>query len=297
MRRALTILMCMIASQAFAEHIIEIGARGGIANWSGHHTYVSGRVGGQGAIDVNYIYHSPFIIGVKMGLSVQMHRAGYGRTDYEDRYYFNDLYGDDLLVRYKIGNLREMYTRWSVSIPLQLAIQKNGVNFYIGPRIVFPFAGSWTEVAENASLSVYYPRENNTVYESVPLAASRSFSELNSGTSKKIKPQIWGSAELSYDILLKEGRNKRSYLSVGIYADISFKRESIDSGTRESILMLSDMTKGFPLHRELTPIVGGNRQGQELVQNQLLYDVGIKIAYRFAITLDQGRCKVCRHEE
>ena len=56
------------------------------------------------------------------------------------------------------------------------------VSFYIGTKIVFPLQSRWTEKAEAAALSVYYPTYDNRVYESYPLAASRSFREERQGT-------------------------------------------------------------------------------------------------------------------
>ena len=99
---------------------------------------------------------------------------------------------------------------------------------------------------------------------------------------KKQEKQWWVSAEVSYDIPIYIARRHRAYISVGVYADYSFASETDSQSDRISLLMLSDTRDGFPLHRIMTTVVSGNRQGQKLVESRNLYNVGIKVAYRFA---------------
>ena len=185
-------------------------------------------------------------------------------------------------VDYTIGYLSERHTVWSVGIPLQLALAKKNVSFYIGPKIVFPLQSRWTEKAEAAALSVYYPTYDNRVYESYPLAASRSFREERQGTVQLPPVQYWLAAELNYDIPVYTAQRVKSYLSVGVYFDYSLSSLTADPSERISLLMLSDTRDGFPLQRIMTPVVSAFRQGRRLVTSRNPFDVGIKISYRFA---------------
>ena len=120
------------------------------------------------------------------------------------------------------------------------------------------------------------------MYESFPLAASRSFKEVQNGTHNVQKIQWWLAAELCYDIPVYTAQHSKSYLSVGIYADFSLSRETDPVADRSSLMMLSDTRDGFPLHRELTSVVTALRQEERLVSSRNLFDVGLKLSYRIA---------------
>ena len=186
-------------------------------------------------------------------------------------------------VDYSIGRLEENYSTWAFGIPVQLAITLNHFYLYAGPKIVFPFSGKWSEKAENAALSVYYPQRDNRVYNSYPLAASPSFRESQGGEYQSLpKVQYWLAAEVGYDIPIHTGRRSNSFLSIGVYFDYSFSLIADVPSERISLLMLSDTRDGFPLHRILTPIVQSQRQGKRLVSARRPFDVGIKLSFRIA---------------
>jgi hypothetical protein len=186
-------------------------------------------------------------------------------------------------IDYTIGSLHEMYTTWSVGIPVQIALKWKNVGIYLGPKVVFPISCLWTEKAQNAALSVYYPTYDNRVYESYPLAASRHFEMSQDGKIQLPKVQWWLAAELSYKIPLNNwSRTYRSYIVVGAYVDYCLTKYTPAKSNVESLIMLSDTRDGFPLQRILTPIMEANRQGRKLVTDGSLFDVGIKISYAIA---------------
>lgn len=278
----LVILLLVMPLQADAEHLFEAGVRAGIAGYNAQCTYVEPLTGWQAGILLSYTYHSPYVIGLRIAATFNRHQAGFYKSGYTDSYTTIDVEIDRMQIDYTIGSLREVHSAWSVGIPLQMAFSWGRWNLYLGPEIVLPLQSRWTETANNAALSVYYPKQDNRVYESYPLAAARSFSETQNGIGTKKQQQWWLSAEFCYDLPIYTSAGHHSYISIGVYADYSLARETEEPSDRISLLMLSDTREGFPLHRIMTPIVSALRQDKRLVTSNNLFDIGIKITFRLA---------------
>ena len=284
MRRLVPIVLLLpLCVVLHAEHLFEAGLRAGMAGYSAQCSYVSPVPDLHAGMQFSYAYHSPYVVGFRIAAALDRSKAGFSKNGYTDSYSVVDVENEPVQVDYSIGSLREMYATWSVGIPLQLALSKNHFSLYVGPKFVFPFYSRWSETADNAALSVYFPLQDNRVYNSYPLAASPAFQELQEGTSQPLSPvQFWLAAELCYDIPVLKGRRTRSYISVGIYFDYSFSSIQDEASERISLLMLSDTRDGFPLYRILTPVVTAQRQGKRLVAERKPFDVGVKVSYRIA---------------
>jgi len=280
-RFELTVFFLLLSLVTHAEHLFEVGVRAGMAGYHAQCYYVSPVQGLHGGMQISYAYHSSRIVGFRIAATLDRSHAGFGKDEYIDTYSAIDAENEPIQVDYYIGHLQETYTTWSVGIPVQLALSGKNVSFYLGPKIVFPFYNHWTEKADNASLSVYFPLQDNRVYNSFPLAASPSFQERQEGLQRV--SILYGLAtELCYDIPVHTGLHSKSYLSVGVYFDYSFSAIHEDPSDRISLLMLSDTRDGFPLHRIMTPVVAAQRQGRRLVSSIKAYDLGIKLSYRIA---------------
>jgi hypothetical protein len=277
------LLFLSLSLVAHAEHLFEAGVRAGMAGYDARCNYVLSVTNLHAGGQFSYAYHSPYVIGFRAAATLDCSRAGFRREGYDDTYSVIDVENAPMQVDYSIGYLQEMYSTWSMGVPVQLAFSGNNVSFYIGPKIVFPFYVRRSELAENAALSVYYPLQDNRVYNSFPLAASPLFQEFQEGESSIFPKVQYGlAAELCYDVLVYTGRRSRSYLSVGVYFDYSFSSIQDEPSDRISLLMLSDTRDGFPLHHILTPVVAAQRQGKRLVAERKPFDVGIKVSYRIA---------------
>ena len=278
------IIACLfVPLAAHAEHLFEVGLRAGMAGYNAQCHYVSPVSGIHGGMLLSYAYHSPYVVGVRVAATVDRSQAGFSIIDYTDSYSVIDVENEEMQVDYTIGRLDERYTTWSVGIPIQLAIARKNFYLYCGPKMVFPVQSQWSETAEKAALSVYYPLRDNRVYDSYPLAASPSFREAQNGSMQQApKVQFWLAAELGYDIRIHTGARTISYLSIGVYADYCFSSMAADPSERISLIMLSDTRDGFPLQRILTPVVAAQRQGIRLVSSWRPLDFGIKISYRIA---------------
>jgi len=280
---ALLLMFSFFPLTLFADHLFEAGLRAGMAGYDAQCHYVLPVRGFHGGMQASYAYHSDYVIGLRIAATLDRSKAGFGKTDYNDTYSVIDVENAPMQVDYSIGLLQEMYTIWSFGLPVQIGLSRNNISFYIGPKIVFPFHCRWSETAENAALSVYYPQQDNRVYNSFPLAASPSFQESQEGESGVLPKIQYGlAAEICYDIPVYTGRRIKSYLCVGVYFDYSFSGVQDAASERVSLLMLSDTREGLPLHRILTPVVRAQRQGRRLVAERKPFDVGIKISYRIA---------------
>ena len=278
---ALTLLLGL-ALTLHAQHTLELGIHGGMAAWNGSCTYVSMRPDAHAGLHFAYGWYSPYVVGFRIGLSADMHRAGWSKIGYTDSYTTIDVENETMQIDYSIGSLTEIHTVWSAAIPVQIAWKWDNIAFLLGPKVVFPLACTWQENARNAELSVYYPAYDNRVYESYPLAASRSFEMQGSGKTAMPEIQWWLSAELSYDIPFTSYRTDKSGLSVGIYADYSFSHTATSKDNmQQSLIMLTDTRDGFPLSRILSSVVSSQRQGEPLVSRYNLFDVGIKLSWFF----------------
>lgn len=279
----LILSLFLVSSAAHAEHLFEVGVRAGLASNGARSHYVSSVPGIHGGMQVGYAYHSRYVVGFRVAATMERAQTGYSKIDYTDSYSVIDVENEEMQVDYTIGHLRETHTSWSVGFPVQLALAGKNFYLYCGPKIVFPFSGRWSETAENAALSVYYPQRDNRVYDSYPLAASPSFSESLEGESLTLpRVQFWMAAEVGYDIPIHTGRHTKSYISLGVYVDYSLSSLSTAEPERISLLMLSDTRDGFPLHRILTFVEAAQRQGVRLVSGRRPFDVGVKISYRIA---------------
>lgn len=277
------ILLSFLPLTLSAEHLFEIGLRAGMAGYDARFHYVLSVTDLHAGGLLSYAYHSDHVIGFRVAATLDRHQAGFGREGFTDSYSVIDVENEPIQVDYSIGRLREMYTTWSFGLPVQLALSTNHFAFYLGPKFVFPFSCRWSEMADQAALSVYFPLQDNRVYHSFPLAASPSFQESQAGDFRmQPKVQYVLATEACYDIAIYTGRRSKSYLSIGIYFDYSFSAIHDESSDRISLLMLSDTRDGFPLHRILTPVVASQRQSKRLVASRKPFDFGFKLSYRIA---------------
>ena len=280
MRRLMLSIVLILPLLAHAEHLFEMGVHGGVTAWSSQPVYVQSQMGLNGGAHLYYNYLSPYVIGFRIGLSCDYHQAGFRKINYEDHYSTIDVENQQMEVDYLIGNLSERYTTWSIGVPVQLAFSAKNVLFLAGIKAAFPLTNSWKQSAENAALSVFYPAYGNRVYEAYPLAASRNFAMYNEGRLALPKVLWWATAELSYKIPInKKSRTHNSYIVIGVYGDYCLSKYTPARSDAASMIMLTDTRDGFPLQRIFTPVMEANRQGQKLVSQMALFDVGIKISY------------------
>ena len=291
MRKSLLILFLVSCSLLHARSYLDAGVRGGLAGLTYDCDYGGMLPGYHVAADVGYLYKSPYWIACRVGATFEASSSTYRKTDYEDQYTTIDVEEQTMQVQYTIGTLRERHSSYAVSFPAQIGFHIDRFTFLVGPRFTLPLGGKWKQTAADAALTVYYPRYDNLVEESYPLAASRNFDMEQRGDMTLPKWQCSLSGELTYDFLVASSYGKaESFLSVGVYFDAGLTTApTYPDKDRWGILHLTDTRDGFPLSRIMTPVLEAWREEHPLVAKYGNFAVGIKVAYRLTSAPQQRR--------
>lgn len=297
-RLPVLILLCLLPLMAHAKHLFEFGIHAGAATLTTSPVYVERRFGWHAGAQLCYTWISPQVVGLRTGVTIDCHRTGILRNDYQDAYSTIDVENEQMDIAYSIGTLTERYTTWSAAVPLQLVFAYRRFSLQVGPKAVLAFSGSWQQTADNAALSVYYPDYDNIVLESFPIAASRNFRMEQNGSLTPPLLQWWLAAEFCYMQPVRTARRHRSYLVFGVYFDYCFSSLPTGESHAESLIMLTDTRDGFPLRRILTPVYLARRQGDKLLSDHAPLDFGIKLSYAIspydASTSSSTRCRCLR---
>lgn len=292
MKKIIAILLLTLPfSMVQARHFLEVGARIGLSGLTYKTDYGTTLPGYHAGLDAGYLYKSPYWIAFRVGASIGTASSSYRKAGYEDSYTVNDVENETMKIQYHIGVLRERHYTYTASFPLQIGFHIQHFTFLVGPRITLPFSGSWKETATDAALAVYYPKYDNLVEESYPLAASRSFEMVTKGDLKLPDYQWDLTGELTYDFLISSCYGKTEhFITVGIYFDAGMTSASTyPDNDRKGIMYLSDTRDGFPLTRHMTPVLEAWREEKPLVAKFNRFDVGFKVAYRLTSAPRQKR--------
>ena len=284
MRKVLVILLMAFGSwlSAYGRSYLDIGARIGLGGLAYDCNYGSTSPGYHAAFDLGYLYKSPYWIAFRVGATIEAASSSYRKVGYEDQYTVTDVENEQMNIRYTIGVLRERHSWYDVSFPVQVGFHIDRFTFLVGPRFTLPLGGSWKETINDAALAVYYPKYDNIIEESVPLAASKSFNMEQSGDMVLNKWDCSLSGELTCDLLIHSQYGKaESYLSVGVYFDAGLTTTpTFPDQAKYGILHLTDTRDGFPLTRIATPVLSAWREETPLVNKFRTFAVGFKVAYR-----------------
>lgn len=292
MKKLIAILFLLLSTSTLhARHFLEVGARVGLSGLTYQTDYGSTMPGYHAAIDVGYLYKSPYWIAFRLGASIEAGSSSYRKSDYEDSYSVTDVENEEMTIQYNIGVLRERHYSYSASFPVQIGFHIQRFTFLVGPRITLPLSGSYKQTASDAALAVYYPKYDNLVEESYPLAASRSFEMENKGDLRLPTWQCALTGELTYDFLISSQYGKsESFISVGVYFDAGLtSAPTYPDSDRNGILRVSDTRDGFPLSRIMTPVLEAWREEKPLVAKFGNFDVGFKVAYHLTSAPRQKR--------
>jgi len=293
MKRLLFIVCLFLAPCAMlnARSYFEAAARIGLAGLTYDSDYGGTMPGYHAAFDLGYLYKSPYWIAFRVGASIEAASSSYRKSDYQDQYSTIDVEGETMQVQYQIGVLRERHQYYTASFPVQLGFHIDHFTFLVGPRFCMPFNATWKQTLSDAALAVFYPRYNNLVEESYPLAASKDFEMEDEGKLVLPKWQCSLSCELTYDFLIASQYGKtESFISVGLYFDVSLMTApTYPNQERLGVLHLTDTRDGFPLSRIMKPALEAWREQHPLVSKYGNFDVGFKVAYRLTSAPRQRR--------
>ena len=291
MKRLILIGLLACSAVLQARSYLDVSGRIGLAGLTYECDYGGTSPGYHAAFDVGYLYKSPYWIAFRIGASIEAASSAYSKKDYQDLYTTIDVENQEMQVQYTIGHLRERHQAYMVSFPVQVGFHIDKFTFLVGPRITLPLGATWKQTASDAALAVYYPKYNNLVEESYPLAASKSFEMENKGELVLPKWQCSLSGELTYDFLISSQYGKsESYISVGMYFDAGLTGAKTEANSEQyGILHLTDTRDGFPLSRIMTPVLEAWHDERPLVAGFRSFDVGFKVSYRLTSAPRQKR--------
>jgi len=300
-KKWLICLLLLVGTMLQARSYLDVGARIGLGGLAYDCSYGGTMPGYHAAFDIGYLYKSPYWIAFRFGATIEAASSSYRKSHYEDNYTVTDVENEEMNVRYNIGVLRERHSWYDVSFPVQVGFHIDHFTFLVGPRFTLPLNGSWKETATDAALAVYYPKYNNLVEESYPLAASKSFAMEQAGDLVLRSWDCSLSGELTYDFLIHSQYGKaESFISVGVYFDAGLMTTDHRPTTNEhyGILHLTDTRDGFPLTRIMTPVLSAWREEAPLVAKYSTFSVGFKVAYHLTSAPRQRRVhKGCNCDE
>ncbi len=276
-----------------ARSYLDIGARVGLGGLKYDCNYGTTMPGYHAAFDVGYLYKSPYWIAFRLGATIESASSSYRKAGYEDAYTVTDVENESMVVSYNIGLLRERHYTWSASFPVQIGFHLQHFTVLVGPRFTLPIGGSWNQSIADAALAVYYPKYDNLVEESYPLAATRNFAVKDKGSLVLPAWHCAFAGEITYDFLIASSYGKsESFISVGLYFDASLMTApTYPNNEQYGILRLSDTRDGFPLTRHNQPVLQAWRENNPLVASMRPFDVGIKVAYHLTSAPRQKRTK------
>lgn len=300
MRKLFVIVCILVTPWLYGRSYLDVGARIGLGGFAYDCNYGGTMPGYHAAFDIGYLYKSPYWIAFRVGATIEAGSSSYRKADYEDAYTTTDVEGEEMKVQYSIGVLRERHSGYAVSFPVQLGFHIDHFTFLIGPRFTLPLGATWKETVTDASLAVYYPKYDNLIEESYPLAASKSFSMEQSGDLVIPKWDCSLTGELMYDFLVHSQYGKaESFVSVGVYFDAGLmKAPTYPDQEQWGVLHLTDTRDGFPLTRVLNPVLSAWHEQAPLVTKFSSFAVGFKVAYHLTSAPRQRRThKGCNCDE
>lgn len=291
MKRLLLIIVLLSPCLIHAQSFLDLGLRGGLSGMMYDCEYGGNTPGYHVAFDMGYLYKSPYWFTLRVGASIETATSYYRQKGYEDQYTTTDRDGDEMLIQYSLGMLREQHQTYSVSFPIQIGFSIQQFTFLVGPRFTLPLNGLWKESISAGSLSVYFPKYDNLVEDAYPLAASRSFEMDNSGKMTLPQWQCVITGELTYDIAIGSAfREGKSFLCVGAYFDVGLiPAETSPIKEHYGVVYLTDV----PVTRILTSVLQAWYNDRPLISKFSNYDVGIKVAYRFTFSQRHKKRRGC----
>lgn len=269
------VLFAKPRNQKQPENIFEFAAQGGVSGLlyksDGGYMAPSFNTGAS----FNYIYRSPYHVGIRVGLGAEGSQSKFAAKDFHDAYMATDLDNDPIEVRYTIDRVEEKHTSVYFSVPVQFAVFAKNLSFYIGPKVSLPLISWSRQSMYNSALEVYYPQYNAIVNNSVALTAGNVEKQFLNADDVKYMPKVWImlSADLVYDIKI----DKYHSFGIGLYADYALNRAKVTATDNLSLQYISDMHQQFPVTRQVESAMKANYQGNPLIESFGYFSAGLKL--------------------
>lgn len=303
MKRYLT--LCLLAMAAVAQaayrpsmpkilHQMELSLRGGISGLTYQSDFGGLEPGGNTGVDLAYILMGQYV-GFRLGVSFDYSVSKYVASGYADGYSAINMQGSPIDVSYNMM-LSESHRQTYLSVPLQLGVGVGDWRLFVGPQVKYCLSARYKQSLEHASVDVYYPEYDVTIYEAL---AYNTHSQGHEWRGKIADFQKWWyglAAETDYQFDLGRSGNR---LGVGVYLDYGFNPFTVQPTDNKTLFWLTDTRDGLPVSREFRSALEANHHqsgGQQLIRSFRYFDCGIKVS--FLLTGQTSghsirRCKVC----
>jgi len=166
LRLSLVICVALLCVQPLrAQHAFEYAARVGANALLYNSDYGKPLPNYNVGMDFSWKYRSPYYIGVRVGLGVDVAASTFVGKDpasenlgYADNYLVPEWYepdGDEIDLSYQFGRLSETQQLIIASVPVQLGLFLGDFSMFLGARVGMPVHGCYWQNIKNANMTLY----------------------------------------------------------------------------------------------------------------------------------------------
>lgn len=233
MKKWLPILFLALSLNAVAQSRFEMALRGGASMLMYKSDYGVMSPSYNLGVDLLYSYRSPYVVGFRGGVSVDLAQSRFNMANFHDQYTVLD--NDDVMrhlldVNYSFQTVNEAHNQIYASVPLQLGLHFGNFAIFMGPKIAVPLYATFkqelvsgkgtvtigTEGLEgpNVPVNAYEHVFNNTREKANYTTFQGDITGVR-GLNKYKDINIMASVDVNYYIHL----NKQSSIGIGLYCD------------------------------------------------------------------------------
>lgn len=296
-----TLLVLTIAVGGWAEHIAEIGFRGGASGLLYQSDYGKLMPGVNGGADLMYGYMSGVGVGIRLGVSFDYATSRFQANGFSDQYdHLSCQYASVVkydTVSYKFDQYSEQHQQMYVSVPVQIAFRAKRWTLNVGPKLMLPLSMKYNATAKNADMhlhalygggnSAWIGQTSTNGEGAVPSLGAYCGDETTKGDIKS-RPQFWAAVALETGYEFPSNSNTSVVLS--LYGEYGVNPAKVNAASMASSLLTlvdnpeynADPNSSTPVHlRTLNPAFESKMGDKQLVRGYNYFSAGIKLAIQF----------------
>lgn len=282
-----------IAISGWAEHIAEIGLRGGVSGLTYRSDYGQMMPGLNAGADLMYTYMSSVGVGVRLGLSYDFSNSRFNSSGYEDDFSHYCPLGPAQYdhVKYSIASFSDQHQQMYVSVPVELAFRYKHWLLYMGPKLMLPISMKYTATAKDADMSMHMVTPNQWIGEKYSGGAVASLGALKQDEKitgdVKSRPIFWAAVRLEtgYEIEV----DYRNSVVLSLYGEYGVNPATVKKTENLTLLNIVDNpaytgdahSTEYIHNRVMTSSLDANSNGKQLISAYNYFSAGIRVAWMF----------------